>query len=72
MRGNLYRNELDKACFAHNATYSDNKDLAKRTISDNILRDKGYENARNRNYDGYPRALASTVYKNFIRKQDQE
>ena len=35
----LYRNELDKACFAHDATYSDSKDLAKRTISYNILED---------------------------------
>ena len=25
----LYRNELCKACFAHDATYSDSKDLAK-------------------------------------------
>ena len=32
----LYRNELDKVCFAHNAAYSDSKDLAKRTISDTI------------------------------------
>ena len=30
----LYKNKLDKACFAHNALYSDSKDLAKRTISD--------------------------------------
>ena len=29
----LYRNELDKACFAHNAAYADNEDSAKRTIS---------------------------------------
>ena len=28
----LYRNELDKACFVHDAAYSDSKDLAKRTI----------------------------------------
>ena len=28
----LYRNELDKACFGHDAAYSDSKDLAKRTI----------------------------------------
>ena len=69
MRGNLYRNELDKACFVHNATYSDNKNLSKRTISDKILRDKGYEKAKNRNY---MRALASMVYKIFIRKKDQE
>ena len=32
----LHRNELDKTCFAHNAAYSDSKDLAKRTISDKI------------------------------------
>ena len=31
---NLYKNKLDKACFAHNALYSDSKYLAKRTISD--------------------------------------
>ena len=36
----LYRNELDKACFAHDAAYSDSKDLAKRTISDKILKDR--------------------------------
>ena len=30
---NLYRNELDKACFAHGAAYSDGKNLVKRTIS---------------------------------------
>ena len=33
----LHRNELDKACFAHDAPYSDIKDLAKITISDQIL-----------------------------------
>ena len=32
----LYRNELDKACFSHDAACSDSKDLAKRTMSDNI------------------------------------
>ena len=36
----LYRNELDKASFAHD---SDSKDLAKRTISNKILKDKTYE-----------------------------
>ena len=29
----LYRNELDKACFARDAAYSVSTDLAKRTIS---------------------------------------
>ena len=40
---NLYRNELDKACFAHDIAYSDSKDLAKRTISDKILKDRTCE-----------------------------
>ena len=39
----LYRNELGKACFAHDATYSDSKDLAKKTISNKILKDRAYE-----------------------------
>ena len=30
----IYRNELDKSSFAHDAAYSDSKDLAKRTQSD--------------------------------------
>ena len=58
----LYRNELDKACFAHDAAYSDSKDLAKRAISDKILKDRAFEIARNCNCDGYQRALASMVF----------
>ena len=58
----LCRNELSKACFVHDAAYFDNKDLAKRTISDKILKDKAYEIARNRKYDEYQRALAIAVY----------
>ena len=61
----LYKNELDKACFAHDAVYSDSKDFVKRTISDKILKDRAYEIARNHNYDGYQRVLASMVYKFF-------
>ena len=38
------------------------KDLAKKTISDKILNDRAYENARNRGYDGYQRALAGILY----------
>ena len=36
----LRRNELDKALFAHDAAYSHNKDLVKRTISNKILKDR--------------------------------
>ena len=32
----IYKIELDKACFAHDAAYSDIKDLTKRTISNRI------------------------------------
>ena len=35
----LYKKELDKACFAHDKAYSDSKDLAGRTVSDNIFKD---------------------------------
>ena len=38
----LYRNKLEKAYFAHDAAYSDSKELAKGTISDRILKDNAY------------------------------
>ena len=61
----LYRSELDKACFTHDAAYSDTKDLTKVTISDKILKDRAYEIAKNCEYDGYHRVLASMVYRFF-------
>ena len=59
---------VDKGCFAHDAAYSDSKNLAKRTISDKILKDRSYEIAINSKYDGYQRALASMVNKFFDKK----
>ena len=38
----IYQNKLDKACFQHDITYGDFKDLTKRTASDKILRDKAF------------------------------
>ena len=64
----LYRNELDKACYAHDAAYPNSKDLVKRTLSDKILKDTLYDISRNRKYDGHQRALASVVYKFFDTK----
>ena len=64
----LCRNELDKACFAHDVAYSDGKYLGKRTISDKTLKDRAFEIARNCKYNGYPRALAIMVYKYFDKK----
>ena len=51
-KGNL-KHELDKACFTHDAAYSDSKDLAKRTISNKILKDRTYEIAGNHKYEEY-------------------
>ena len=51
-------NELDKACFVHDAAYSDSKDLTKRTVTDKILRNKAFDIAKDPKYDGYPRGLA--------------
>ena len=36
----IYRNELDEACFQNNMAYGKSKDLAKRTQSDKVSRDK--------------------------------
>ena len=64
----IYRNELDKACFHHDAAYADNKNLLNRTRADKFLRDKAYAIASNPQYDGYQRGLASMVYKFFDSK----
>ena len=45
--------------------YGDFKDLARRTASDKILRDKAFNIAKNPKYDEYQRGLASLVYKLF-------
>ena len=64
----IYKNELDKACFAHDAAYSDSKDLTKRTVADKILGNKAFNIAKDPKYDGYQRGLASMVYKCFDKK----
>ena len=64
----IYKNELDKACFQHDMAYGDFKDLARRTASDKVLRDKAFNIAKNPKYDEYQRELASMVYKFFEKK----
>ena len=64
----LYRNELDKACFKHDAAYAKYKDVENRLISDQKLRNSAYDIASNPKYDGYQRGLASMVYKFFDSK----
>ena len=64
----VYKNELDKACFVHDAVYSDSKDLTKRTVADKILKNKAFDIAKDPKYDGYERGLASMVYNFFDSK----
>ena len=64
----IYRKELDKACFQHDITYPDFKDLAIIRAADNELRDKAFNIAKNPKYNGYQRGLASLVYKSFDKK----
>ena len=61
-------NELDKACFIHDAAYSDSKDLTKRTVADKILKNKAFDIAKDPKYDGYQRGLVSMVYNFFDSK----
>ena len=57
----VIQNELDKACFQYDKAYGKSKDLAKRTISDKVLRGKAFKMASDPKYDGYQRGLASMV-----------
>ena len=61
----IYQSQLDKACFQDDIAYKDFKDLAKRTASDKILRDKTFKVAKNPKYDGYQSGIASMIYKLF-------
>ena len=60
----IYKNELEIACFQHDMAY----DLQKRTAANKVLRDKAFNIAKSRKYDGYQRGLASMVYKFFDKK----
>ena len=59
----IYKNELDKASFQHDMAYSNFKDLARRTVTDKVLRDKAFHIA-----DEHQRGLTSMVYKFFGKK----
>ena len=64
----IYKNELHKTCFQHDIAYGKSKDVAKRTQSDKVLRDKTFKTASDPKYDGYQRGLASVVYKFYDKK----
>ena len=48
--------------------YGKSKNLAKRTQSEKVLRDKAFTTASDPKYHGYQRRLASMVYKLFDKK----
>ena len=64
----IYRNEFDKARFQHDITYGDFKDLARRTASDKVLKDKAINVAEILKYHGYQRGLTFMVYRFFDKK----
>ena len=53
----IYKNELDKGCFQHDMAYGTFKDLAIRTGSDKVLRDKALNMSKNPKYGWYQRDL---------------
>ena len=61
----IYKSELDKACFQHDMTYENIKDLARRAVSAKVLRDKAFNIAKNPKYYRYEGGIASMVYKFF-------
>ena len=61
----IYQNELVEVYFQHDMAYGDFKDLARRTNSDKILRDKAFNIAKNPKCDWYQKGLPSIVYKSF-------
>ena len=57
----IYKDDLDKAFFPHDMVYGKYIYLTERTKSDKVLKNKAFEIASNRNYDGYQRGLVLLV-----------
>ena len=49
----MYKNELDKARFAHDTVYSNSEDLSMKTVSDKFFKGRDYETALHLKCDGY-------------------
>ena len=63
----IHKNKLDKACFQHHMV---SRDLARRTESYKISRDKAFNIAKNPKYDGCQRELSSMMYRFFDKKSE--
>ena len=64
----IYQNKLDEACFQHDITYGDFKDLNRRTAADKVLHNKAFNIAKNPKCVRYQCGVASMVYK-FLDKR---
>ena len=64
----IHQKELDKACFVYDMTSGDFSDLNRRAFAYKVLQDKPLSIAKDPEYDGYQRRLASMVYKYFNTK----
>ena len=64
----IYKKYLHKASFPYDMAYGDFKDLATRTASDKVSRDKALNIAKSPKHDGNQRDLNSMVYKYFDKK----
>ena len=59
----IYKNELNKACFAQDVAFSDSKDLTKRTAADKNLRNNAFEISNNLKHNGYERTMNFSIEK---------
>ena len=64
----IYKNELDRACFYHDAEYSKYKDVQRRQNADRKLMEEALKIIQNNSLDGYQRALAAMIYQFFQKK----
>ena len=64
----IFLNELDKACFYHDAAYSKYTDVANRHIADSKLMEECLRIANDPTLDGYQRTLAGAIHKFFEKK----
>ena len=63
----IYQNRVDKACFQHDMTHGDFKDLPRRTTSDKVWYNKAFNIAKNPSYEWCQHGFASVVYNFFIK-----
>ena len=68
---NIYKNELDKACFQHDMAYGDFKDLKRRMQSDKVLKNKAFKIAGNPKYDGYQVDMMD-IKEDFLTRNQKE